>query len=406
VRIVDGGRRRGKDLLIYQVYDIRTDIRPTVAEIDLAALRRNADAVRASLRDPGVGMLAVLKADAYGHGAVACARALERKVWGFAVSLVEEGVELRRGGIEAPIVVLGCFYGLSHRDVVAYRLTPVVADAQDLGRLQRAGQELGMQRVHVHLKLDTGMSRLGVRPEKLDEFVEALRQHPGVVLSGLCTHLADADGPSGDPTAEQLQRLSQCQARLGELGIRPGLVHVANTAAAARYPQARFDLVRPGIGMFGVAPDYTELSPLWPVMSLRTRIIALRELPRGAGVSYGTALQTCAPTRVATLPLGYADGYTRRMSGRAQVLCGGQRCAVLGPITMDMTMIDVTAVPGVQLGDEVVILGSQRVPGGASGEGGLITLNELADWAGTIPWEICCTVSKRVPRVYVGEVRP
>ena len=146
-----------------------------MAEIDLAALRRNADAVRASLRDPGVGMLAVLKADAYGHGAVACARALERKVWGFAVSLVEEGVELRRGGIEAPIVVLGCFYGLSHRDVVAYRLTPVVADAQDLGRLQRAGQELGVQRVQIHLKLDTGMSRLGVRPDLVQPFAASLR---------------------------------------------------------------------------------------------------------------------------------------------------------------------------------------------------------------------------------------
>jgi alanine racemase len=155
--------------------------------------------------------------------------------------------------------------------------------------------------------------------------------------------------------------------------------------------------------MFGVAPDHTELSPLWPVMSLRTRIIALRDLPPGTGVSYGTHLQTCAPTRVATLPLGYADGYTRRMSGRAQVLCGGRRCSVLGPITMDMTMVDVTAVPGVQLGDEVVILGSQR---GADGATELITVNELAEWAGTIPWEICCTVSKRVPRVYVGEVRP
>lgn len=374
-----------------------------MAEIDLSALRRNADAVRAALRDPGVGMLAVLKADAYGHGAVACARALERKVWGFAVSLVEEGVELRRGGIEAPIVVLGCFYGLSHRDVVAYRLTPVVADAQDLGRLQRAAQELGCPRVGIHLKLDTGMSRLGVRPERLDDFVAALREHPGIELTGLCTHLSDADGASDEPTQEQLLRLQQCQERLAVLGIRPGITHVANTAAAVRYPRTRFDLVRPGIGMFGVAPDHTELSPLWPVMSLRTRIIALREVPPGTGISYGSSMRTCAPMRVATLPLGYADGYTRRMSGRAQVLCGGRRCAVLGPITMDMTMIDVTAVPVAALGDDVVVLGSQRAPGG---EAETITLSELAQWAGTIPWEVCCTISKRVPRVYVGEVRP
>jgi alanine racemase len=138
-------------------------------------------------------------------------------------------------------------------------------------------------------------------------------------------------------------------------------------------------------------------------MALKTRVIALRDLPAGTGVSYGSRLRTCAPTRVATLPLGYADGYTRRMSGRAHVLCGGRRCAVLGPITMDMTMVDVTAVPSCQLGDEVVVLGSQRA---ADGTVESITLNDLAQWADTIAWEICCTVSKRVPRVYVGEVRP
>jgi alanine racemase len=392
---------------IFPVYDIRTDIRPTVAEIDLLALRRNADAVRAALGDPGVGMMAVVKADAYGHGAVPCARALERKVWGFAVSLVEEGVELRRGGIEAPIVVLGCFYGLSHRDVVAYRLTPVVADAGDLGRLQSAAADLGAPRVPVHLKLDTGMSRLGVRPERLDDFVAALQQHPGISLTGLCTHLSDADGLDIESTELQLERLGQCQRRLGELGVRPGVVHVANTAAAIRFPRARFDLVRPGLGMFGIAPDHTALSPLWPVMSLKTRIVALREVPAGTGVSYGRMTRTTTATRVATLPLGYADGYTRRMSQRAEVLCGGRRCAVLGPITMDMTMIDVTAVPAVKIGDEVVIIGSQRRPdAGADDPCETITVSDLARWADTIPWEVCCTISKRVPRVYIGEVRP
>lgn len=391
---------------IYQVFDIRTDIRPTVAEIDLAALRRNADMIRAqlSVAHPGVGLMAVVKADAYGHGAVACARALERKVWGFAVSLVEEGVELRRSGVEVPIVVLGCFYGYAHRDVVAYRLTPVIADAQDLGRFARAADELGAPRVGVHLKIDTGMSRLGVRPEQLDSFLGELVQQPGVVLTGLCTHLYDADGVTEAPTEAQLLRLAECRAKLAAAGLSPGVVHVANTAGTVRFPDARFDLVRPGLGLYGVAPPHTPLPVLWPVMALKTRIVALRDLPAGSSVSYGGIVNTSATAKIATLPLGYADGYTRRMTGLAQVLVGGRRCPVLGPITMDMTLVDVSRVPGVKLGDEVVLLGRQGPEDPLADPP--ITLEEMAEWSATIPWEVCCTISKRVPRVYVGDVRP
>lgn len=346
--------------------------------------------------------MAVLKADAYGHGAVMCAQALARKVWGFAVSLVEEGVELRRAGIEAPIVVLGCYYGLSHRDVIAYKLTPVVADAADLGRFARAAEDLQVPRVSIHLKVDTGMSRLGVRPEKLDEFIAVLKSTSGVALGGLCSHLSEADSQSELPTEEQLRRLDACHGRLLLAGLSPGVIHVANTAGAVRFAAARFDLVRPGIGLFGVAPAHTPLSGLWPVMALKTRIVALREVPAGTGVSYGGVTCTTRRTRVATLPIGYADGYTRRMSSRAQVLCAGRRCPVLAPITMDMTMIDVTDVPEGQakLGDEVTLLGSQVGPDGEAQAP--ITLAELADWADTIPWEICCAISKRVPRVYIG----
>lgn len=387
---------------IYQVFDIRTDIRPTVAEIDLGALRRNADVLRSAVGSAKTGLLAVLKADAYGHGAVACARALEKKVWGFAVSLVEEGVELRRAGIEQPIVVLGCYYGLSHRDVVAYRLTPVVADARDLGRFARAADELSAPRVGIHLKVDTGMSRLGVRSDRLDGFVHELVRHSGLYLSGLCTHLYDADGEDAAPTDEQLRRLSGFVDQLHSHGLKPGIVHVANTAGAVRFAEARFDLVRAGIGLFGVAPAHTELSTLWPVMTLRTKIIALRELPSGETVSYGGRTRTTQPSLCATLPVGYADGYTRRMSDSAYVLCGGQRCKVLAPITMDMTMVDVTLVPHVKVGDDVVLLGAQPGP---EGQHDRITLDELATWAGTIPWEVCTVVSKRVPRIYTGDGR-
>ena len=402
-----------------------------MAEVDLGALRRNVDVLRASLDGPGqasvasseidgrsgglqdpqqsdpsdpaghTGILAVLKADAYGHGAVMCAQAVARQVWGFAVSLVEEGVELRRAGlVEQPIVVLGCFYGLSHRDVVAYRLTPVVADARDLNRFARAAADLGAPRVPVHVKIDTGMSRLGVRPEQLDSFVAALQAEPGVTLGGLCTHLADADGPGEQTTIEQLNCFTACRAQLAALGVHPGVLHAANTAGAVRFGAARLDLVRPGIGMYGVAPPNTALAGLWPVLSLKTRIVALRDVPAGTSISYGSRTRTTQPTRIATLPIGYADGYSRRMTGQAQVLCGGLRCPVLGPITMDMTMVDVTAVPGVQVGDEVVLIGSQSARSGSSDAP--ITLDEVAAWAGTIPYEICCAISKRVPRIYTA----
>jgi alanine racemase len=369
-----------------------------VAEIDLQALRQNVDVI-AAMVGPAVGVMAVVKADAYGHGAAPCARAIERKVWGFAVSLVEEGVELRRGGVEAPIVVLGSFYGLSHRDALAYRLTPVVGDSSDLQRFARAAEDLGLGRVGLHLKIDTGMSRLGVRPEQIDAFVAELRRHPVLAVDGVCTHLAEAD--AGDPAVSeaQLARFAEARARLAAHHIRPTLTHVANSAGTARFATARFDLVRPGLALWGV----DSVSPstgahgfvgLTPVMSLKSRVVAVRELPAGARVSYGGTFEVKRSSRIATVPIGYADGYTRRLSGRAEVLVAGRRCPVAGIITMDMSMVDVTDVP-CAVGDEVVLLGQQGKE--------RITADELAERSGTIPWEIFCGISKRVPRIYKGD---
>jgi alanine racemase len=359
-----------------------------VAEVDLARVRQNVDVV-ARVVGPGVGILAVVKADAYGHGAVACARALERKVWGFAVSLVEEGVELRRAGVEAPIVVLGSFYGLSHRDVVAYRLTPVVSDAGDLPRFVRAAAELNAPRVGIHVKIDTGMARLGVRPEALPDFLTAVQATPEIELTGLCSHLADAEAEDPSPSERQLERFAAARARVAAAGFRPVVLHVANSAGA-RLPAARFDMVRPGLALYGVGP----LPGLAPALSWKSRVVALRTLPSGTPVSYGGLHTTARESVIATVPVGYADGYTRRMTGRAEALVGGRRVRVVGAITMDMCMVDVTDA-GARVGDEVVLLGQQ---GGQS-----ITAEELAAWAGTIPYEVLCGISKRVPRVYAGE---
>jgi alanine racemase len=363
-----------------------------VAEVDLAALRKNADLVQAAV-GPGVGLLAVVKADAYGHGALACARALERKVFGFAVSLVEEGIELRRGGVEAPILVLGSFYGLSHRDVVAYRLTPVVSDEADLARFAHAAEDFAQARnqpmkpIGVHLKIDTGMSRLGVRLEGLDGFLAQLKATSGIELTGLCTHLAEADGDDPTPTAAQLKAFEIARKKVFDSGFRPTLTHVANSVGTARFADARFDLVRPGLALY--SPN-TWVAGLQPILSLKSRIVALRELPAGTRISYSGLYTAREALRVATVPIGYADGYTRRLTNRAQVLVGGRRRAVVGAITMDMCMVEVG--PEARVGDEVVLLGAQGSE--------KIGAAEIARWADTIEWEVFTSISKRVPRIY------
>ena len=350
---------------------------------------------------PTVGLLAVMKADAYGHGALACARALERKVWGFAVSLVEEGVELRRGGIEAPIIVLGNFYGFSHRDVVAYRLTPVVSDESDLEKFARAAAELAAARgapggaLGIHAKIDSGMSRLGVRPERLAAFLEAVKATSGIELTGLCTHLAEADGEDPQPTEAQLAVFEDCRAQVVAAGLRPTLTHVANSAGTIRFSAARYDLCRPGLALYGYSPSAeAAYAGLQPVMALKSRIVALRDVPAGTRVSYAGLYRASGPATIATVPIGYADGYSRRLTGKAEVLVGGRRCKVAGAITMDMCMVDVTGA-GTRVGDEVVLLGSQGKE--------RITADEVAAWGGTIAWEVFCGISKRVPRVYTGE---
>ena len=347
---------------------------------------------------PRTALLAVVKADAYGHGAVGCALALQHKVWGFGVSLVEEGIELRRGGVTAPVVVLGSFFGLGHRDVVAYRLTPVVSDVDDIERFGRALGDLGEERFSIHLKIDTGMSRLGVQPSEVGELLMAVGQQAGIEVSGVCTHLAEADTGQEATTRHQLQRFVQALTTIAQAGSSQLVVHVANSAAIRRFSDTHRDLVRPGLALYGISPSALAPYPgLRPVLSWRTRIVALRTVADGVGVSYGGTFVASGPTRIATIPIGYADGYSRRMSGKAEVLCRGVRCKVVGTITMDMAMVDVTNLPGVEVGDEVTLIGQQ-------GEQ-RITATDLAGWADTIPWEVICAISKRVPRVYIGEAQ-
>jgi alanine racemase len=373
-------------------------LRPTRAEVNLAALRHNLHVVRKHAA--GAQVWAVIKADAYGHGAPAIARTLERAhVDGFCVALIEEGVELREAGIVAPILVMGGHYGNAYEEVIAQGLTPVVHDLGQIeafARLARSG-EVALP-IRVHLKVDTGMARLGVTMEELPALAAGLAASPEVHICGLMTHLACADAPTREPTDEQLVRLQEANAILARYGVHPEQKHAANSAALLR-GLARFDAVRPGIALFGVAPRVGGASlttELKPVMRVRTEIVALRDVSEGHSVGYGATWRAPRRSRIATLPLGYADGLSRRLGNRGHVLVRGKRAPIVGSVSMDMTMVDVTSVEGACVRDEVVVLGVQE---GVLGRDA-IGADEIAAQADTIAWEVLTSVSRRVPRFY------
>jgi|CZKU01.1.fsa_nt_gi alanine racemase len=377
-------------------------VRPTRADINLEALRHNLRVVR---KQAGAARVwAVLKADAYGHGAPAVARTLERdrRVDGFCVALLEEGVELREAGIVAPILLMGGHFGNAHEEVIARGLVPVVHDAEPIAafaRLVRAGIASGP--IEVHLKIDTGMARLGVTMQALPALAARLAEYPEVRVRGLMTHLACAEDAADVETAEQIARFEEATALLRRHGVNLDVRHAASSAALLR-GQALFDAVRPGISLFGVSPRLGGgagepiTKDLKAVMRVRTEIIAVRVLETGAPVGYGATWRAPGPARIATLPMGYADGLSRQLGNRGHVLVRGKRAPIVGAVSMDMAMIDVTAVEGAAVGDEVVVLGPQEGPLGRDA----ISANELAERAGTIPWEILTSISRRVPRFY------
>ncbi len=375
-------------------------VRPTRAEVNLEALRHNLRVVQRHAG--GAKVWAVLKADGYGHGAPAVARTLERAgADGFCVALLEEAIELREAGIRKSILVMGGYYGDAHQEVVARGLVPVVFDAGQIeafARLVRGGFVEGP--VDVHLKIDTGMARLGVPMDQVAKIAAVLRDTPEVRVAGLMTHLACADAPTNDETSEQMLRFDEATATLARHGVRAPLRHAANSAAIGR-GQARLDAVRPGIALFGTAPRSTGdgeplLTDLHQVIRVRTEIVDVREIPAGAPVGYGALFRAPRRARIATIPMGYADGLSRQLSNKGHVLVRGQRAPIVGAVSMDMSMIDVTDLPGVALGDEAVILGAQE---GVLGKGAILA-DEVAAHQGTIAWEVLTQISRRVPRFY------
>jgi alanine racemase len=378
-------------LIPFAEVDIRTSIRPTVAEIDLGAVQRNLSRFR-DVVGRSVAVFGVVKADAYGHGAVSVARALEPLCNALAVSLVEEGFELRGAGIRAPIFVLGAYYNRHQDDVIAQRLTPVVYDLGDLERFGAAAARRG-RRIDVHVKIDTGMSRLGIAVDQLPAVLARFDDLSALRLAGLCTHLASADLPDAAATEDALDKFDACMERARREGFTDLAHHAANSAAAVRFPRARLSAVRPGLALFGAMPSrHVAVADLEPSLRLSTRIMAVHDVAVGTPVSYGGLWRAARPSRIATLPVGYADGYPRHVRD-ACVLVGGRRVPVVGAVCMDMLMIDVTDVPVADagLGSAVTLIGRE---GGEE-----ITVDDLAGWAGTLSYEILCGISKRVPRI-------
>ncbi|MGZ3420739.1 MAG: alanine racemase [Polyangiales bacterium] len=383
-------------------------VRPTRAEIDLGAVRNN---LRSIKRAAGAARVwAVLKADAYGHGAPAVARTLERAgVDGVAVALLEEAIELREAGIRAPILVMGGYYGDAYEEILAHDLVPVVYHASHFEGLARAMRTRGgADRALVHVKVDTGMSRLGVAVDGLRDLLEHASAFPQIQIDGLMTHLACADvaGEDGDASvAEQLGKFGEARAIASKMGIKPRFVHAANTAGMLRARGVTalgpMTAVRPGIGFFGVAPlevgDRADIK-LEPTLRLRTEVVALRTIAAGTGVGYGSTWKAARESVIATVPFGYADGLPRSISeGRGgAMLVRGKRAPIVGVLSMDLATIDVTDIPGVRMRDEVVTLGAQKGPLGEDA----ITVAEMAKTAGLIPWDVMTSISRRVPRFY------
>lgn len=371
-------------------------IRPTRAEIDLSAVAHNLAVVR-QLAAPA-GVLAVVKANAYGHGAGLVARALEQAgVDMLAVALVEEGMELRNAGVRAPILVLGGAYEGGYDALVEHALVPVVFREDHLEGLARVARAR-RQRVRVHLKVDTGMARIGVMPEQLGAFLSAARRFPEIELEGLASHLANADVTESALNRAQLAAFIRAYEQVKAAGYAPRWRHLSNSAAVVGLPEAKdpslFNLVRPGLLLYGHAPaEHLAHGALRPVLSWKTAVSHLKTVPKGTAVSYGSIWTAERTSRIATLPVGYADGYDRIFSSRSQVLIRGRRAPIVGRVCMDMCMADVTDIPDVALHDEVVLLGAQGTAH--------VDATELARLADTIPYEILCGIGARVPRVGV-----
>lgn len=365
--------------------------RPARAEVHLDALEANLAAIRG--RTGGLPILGVVKANAYGHGAVPVARVLAAAgIDQLAVALLEEAVELREAGVATPLLVMGALEPAQMDRVVREGVTPALFREDQLSALDEAASHVGRLQ-GFHLKVDTGMGRLGVQETGLDSLLPALSRFPRLKLQGVFSHLACADDPGHPLTRIQIERFERVLERLREKGMAPAWRHLANSAAVLDRPPAWLNLVRPGLLLYGYRPsERNQDLPLRPVLRLSSRIISVKDLAEGESVGYGATFVARRPSRIAAVAAGYDDGVIRSLSNRGHFLVRGRPVPIVGRVSMDLTTLDVTEHPDVVAGDEAVLIGSQ----GEATQGA----DRLAEEAGTISWEILCGIGWRVPRLY------
>jgi alanine racemase len=373
---------------------VKNDItRPVWAEIKLDNIDYNIRQVKENVSQETL-VMAVVKADAYGHGVIPVARrAIKAGADRLAVAIPEEGVELRKSGFEVPIQIFGEVLSPQIPLLIDYNLTPTVSKLETIKELNRYAKEKGVKK-KVHVKIDTGMGRIGLFPEDVLSFIEKANKLSNIEVEGIITHFAKADEEDKEYTQTQFDKFSRVISLLEEEGIDIPIKQAANSATVIDLPEMQLDMVRPGIMMYGLRPSHEvdKDFSLKPVLRWKSKIVYLKDVSPGTSISYGATYITKEKRKIATIPLGYADGYFRQLSNKGEVLINGHRAPIRGRVCMDQFMVDVTDIPSVKTGDEVVLIGKQ-------GEEE-ITATELADLTGTINYEITCSISKRVPRVY------
>ncbi len=373
--------------------------RPAWVEINLDHIAHNISQFKV-VAGSETEIMAVVKADGYGHGAAAVAlAALGAGASSLAVAFVEEGVDLRRAGITAPILLLGYTDPLQFSSLIDYNLTPTVFGYDTALQYSALAEAKGVT-LPIHLKVDTGMGRVGLLPDEAVEVIARIYRLPGLQTLGFFTHLAAAEAVDGTYTTEQITLFNRIVECCAEKGITFKVIHAANSAASINCPDSRYNLMRLGLAMYGLYPS-AELKDgpikLRQALSFKSRVVLVKKMPPGSSISYGCTYRTTAEALIATIPVGYADGYNRLLSNKGQVLIRGQRAPVVGAICMDHLMVDVTGIPGVRLHDEVVLYGRQ---GGEE-----VTVEEAAALIGTVNYELLCAVDKRVSRFYFNEGR-
>ena len=378
------------------------DSRPTIAEINLSALRHNYFQLKKTIPEP-CGILAVVKADAYGHGFMDVSRELDKMgITAFGVAFLAEGIQLRKAGIDRPILLLGGIYPGQEKKCIGYNLSTVVFNMEQAKALNLSAGKL-YRKAQIHLKVDTGMGRLGIFHEDAPDFFREFKGLRNLDLEGIISHFAAADELDEEGqlyTDLQSKVFAEVVATARRQGFSPRYIHLANSAAAFSLELPFCNLVRPGIVLYGSIPsaDFQGKMDLKPVMRVKSRIAMLKWVEPGNSISYARKFVSERKTLVASVPVGYADGYMRSLTNRGEALVRGRRAKVAGTVCMDWIMLDVTDVPEVSVGDEVILLGCDS-------DGNCVRAEELAEKAGTIPYEIFCGISKRVPRVYLGASR-